>query len=120
MLELSIENKHNSEWNTISYSILCLSFPGLSSFWPSEKLELISKYVDLFLRPKVDKGSAYIKDTKDFIMKVEGQWVPKEAVFVTVDMVSLYADILHGKVCLLAEKTFEARVEKLPLTYFIM
>lgn len=55
--------------------------------------ENISKYVDSLLQPFVTALSTYIRDTTDFIQKVEGILVPKEAIIVSFDVASLYTNI---------------------------
>lgn len=56
-------------------------------------LENISKYVDSLLQPFVTALPTYIRDMSDFILKVEGILVPKEAIIVSFDVTSLYTSI---------------------------
>ena len=58
---------------------------------PTEK---ISGFVDFFLRPFVSKLPSYIKDTSDFITKLEAlDPLPEESLLVTFDVHSLYTNI---------------------------
>lgn len=63
----------------------------------SSLLEPISKYVDSFLRSAVERGSSYIKDTKDFYHE-SGKTIPEKAVLVSMDVISLHTNILYDLV----------------------
>lgn len=52
-------------------------------------LDPLAKYLEHFLHPFVPKIGAYIKDTGDFIKKVEGISLTENAVLVTADVSSL-------------------------------
>ena len=58
---------------------------------PTEK---ISEFVDFFLKPFVSSTKSYLKDTTDFLRKLQhlGK-VPKGAILFTMDVVSLYTNI---------------------------
>ena len=60
---------------------------------PTEKVsEFLNTYLQTFMR----KGLSYIKDSGDFISKIE--WVgsiPENAILVTADVVGLYPSIPH-------------------------
>ena len=60
---------------------------------PTEK---ISEFVDYHLRPLVKKIPSYIKDTTDFLHKIQslGQ-LPDDTLLVTLDVSSLYTNIPH-------------------------
>jgi hypothetical protein len=58
-------------------------------------LERISAYVDYFLKPIVIKQSTYVKDTSDFINKIEQTRVSQHAILVTADICSMYTNIDH-------------------------
>ncbi|XP_066931363.1 uncharacterized protein [Clytia hemisphaerica] len=53
----------------------------------------ISKYVDFHLQDHVTKTSSYIKDTTDFINKIETITLPQNPILVTMDVKSLYTNI---------------------------
>ena len=53
----------------------------------------ISKYVDYHLQPIKKEIPSYIKDINDFINKINNRNIPKESIFVTLDVKSLYASI---------------------------
>ena len=56
----------------------------------------ISQYVDFYLQPIVQSLKAYIKDTTDFINKIDGiTELPVESILVTMDVRSLYTNIPH-------------------------
>ena len=57
---------------------------------PTEK---IGRFLDYFLKPIVKKHNTYIKDTRDFINKIERLIVPKSALLVTYDVTSLYTNL---------------------------
>lgn len=53
----------------------------------------VSQYVDSFIRPISVRHPSYIKDTYDFVAKVRGQHIPKDALLVTGDVCSLYTNM---------------------------
>ena len=56
--------------------------------------ERISSMVDLFLKPLVQKSDSYVKDTTDFIKKVENiKNISSETIIGTLDVTSLYTNI---------------------------
>ncbi|XP_078523015.1 uncharacterized protein LOC144792032 [Lissotriton helveticus] len=56
--------------------------------------EPLSKYVEVFLQPLVQKQKAYIKDTTSMIKKIEGlSFNPETQVLVTLDIEALYTNI---------------------------
>ena len=60
-------------------------------------VEKISEYVDLFLQPFVIEQNTYIKDTSDFIRKLEQIKVPENAYIITLDYESMYTNIVHDE-----------------------
>ena len=58
-------------------------------------VERISEYVDFLLQPFVSEQHTYIKDTSDFIRKVELITVPNNALIITLDYESMYTNIIH-------------------------
>ena len=59
---------------------------------PTEK---ISQFIDYHLRPLVTKIPSYIKDTNDFLSKLDGVCITSESLLVTLDVTSLYTNIPH-------------------------
>ena len=55
--------------------------------------ETISAFVDKNIEDAVPKLKSYIKDTTDFIHKIENLRIPENATLVTFDVVSLYTNI---------------------------
>ena len=53
----------------------------------------ISKYVDYHIQPIMKEIPSYIKDTDDFINKINNYNIPKESIFVRLDVKSLYTSI---------------------------
>ena len=60
----------------------------------SSPTERISQLADLFLQPLVSKTKSYVKDTTDFLNKVETTTRPKPgSILCTIDVTSLYTNI---------------------------
>ena len=58
----------------------------------------ISKYVDYHLPPIVKYMSSYVQDTKDFLTKLNHvKLIPKQGLFVTLDVKSLYTNITNNE-----------------------
>ena len=57
----------------------------------------ISDYVSHVLQPEVESLPSYVKDTTDFIKKVEGKKVPERSYLVTLDVKALYTNIPHDE-----------------------
>ena len=53
----------------------------------------ISKYVDYHLQPIMKEIPSYVKDTNDFINKINNHNISKNSIFVTLDVKSLYTSI---------------------------
>lgn len=68
-------------------------------------VERISEFVDFFLQPFVIKQHTYIKDTSDFIRKVEQIHVPAGALIITLDYESMYTNIVHEEAITAVRKT---------------
>ena len=60
----------------------------------------ISAFISYTLQPEVEKLASYVKDTTDFIKKVEDYRMPDGAFLFTMDVRALYTNIPHdeGKV----------------------
>ena len=60
---------------------------------PTEK---VSEFLDHHLKPVMQEGESYIKDTGDFINKIKNiNAIPENAILVTADVVGLYPSIPH-------------------------
>ena len=68
-------------------------------------VERISEYVDYFLQPFVVEQRTYLKDTSDFIRKIEKIHVPKDALLITLDYESMYTNIVHEEAIEAVRKT---------------
>ena len=56
----------------------------------------ISEFVDYYLQPEVKKLKSYVKDTTDFIKKIEAMdHVGADSYLVSLDVCSLYTHIPH-------------------------
>ena len=53
----------------------------------------ISAYIDSFLQPLAQRHFSYIKNTQEFLAKVQNQNLPENAILVTADIESLYTNI---------------------------
>lgn len=60
-------------------------------------LEPLAQYLDVFLQPFVSQLASFIKDTKDFINKIEGMTIPETSSLVTLDVTALYTSIPHDE-----------------------
>ena len=57
----------------------------------------ISKFVDFHLQDHVIQLPSYVKDTKDFINKIEKITSPEGSILVTMDVFSIYTNIPNVK-----------------------
>ena len=53
----------------------------------------IAKYIDYHIQLIMKEISSYVKDTNDFINKINNHNIPKESIYVTLDVKSLYTSI---------------------------
>ena len=53
----------------------------------------VSKYIDSWIRPISIRHPSYLKDTYDFVSKIRGQKIPKNALLVTGDVSALYTNM---------------------------
>ena len=53
----------------------------------------ISKYVDNHLQPTIKEIPSNVKDSNDFINKINNHNISKKSIFVTLDVKSLYTSI---------------------------
>ena len=80
----------------------------------------LSRYVDYYIQPLAAKGKSYIRDTTDFINKLQYiAYVPHNAILAALDVKSLYSNINHNKGVLALQKCLDNRAHKEPSTKVI-
>lgn len=77
-------------------------------------LENISNYLDSLLQPHV-----CIKDTGDFIQKIEGRYIPEDSLLLSLDVVSLYTNMPHEELKNVIREYLESD-HNLPPVHFIL
>ena len=58
-------------------------------------IEKISEFIDFHLRPFIANLPSHIKDTTDYLKKMENLTIPENTTLVTMDVTSLYTNIPH-------------------------
>ena len=77
---------------------------------PTEKT---SEFLDYHLKPIMQKGKSYIKDSGDFINKIKSiENIPEGSILVTADAVGLYPSIPHEAGLNALRETLESRENK--------
>ena len=77
---------------------------------PTEKT---SEFLDYHLKPIMQKGKSYIKDSGDFMNKVKSiENIPEGSILVTADVVGLYPSIPHEAGLNALRETLESRENK--------
>jgi len=77
---------------------------------PTEK---VSEFLDYHLKPIMQTGQSYIKDSNDFQQKVRQlSNIPKGALLVTADVVALYPSIPHHEGLSSLREALDKRVDK--------
>ena len=80
----------------------------------------ISKYVDYHLQPIVKQIPSYVKDTNDFISKINAvKSVPKNSYLVIMDVRSLYTNIPNAKGISAVKRAFDSYSKKTTTTKVI-
>ena len=77
----------------ISFFNLSKKRNGTLGTWINYHTSKISKYVDYQLQSIMKEIPSYVKDSNDFINKINNHNIPKESIFVTLDVKSLYTSI---------------------------
>ena len=73
----------------------------------------ISKYVDYHLQPIVKEIPSYVKDTQDFLKKLEKvKDIPQESLLVTLDAKSLYTNIPNNEGIKAVKESYEKTKRK--------
>ena len=80
---------------------------------PTEK---ISEFIDFHLRPFVENLPSHIKDTTDYLKKMENLTIPENTTLVTMDVTSLYTNIPHDDGIAACRKIWEQRTDQEPPT----
>jgi hypothetical protein len=76
---------------------------------PTEK---ISEFIDFYLRTFVENLLSHIKDTTDYLKKMENLTIPEN----TMDVTSLYTNIPHDDGIATCRKIWEQRTDQEPPT----
>ena len=85
---------------------------------PTEK---ISEFVDLHLQPHVNSLPSYLKDTTDYLRKLqESGPIPPETLLVSLDVTSLYTNIPHEDGIRACKEAWEERPVKDPPTEILV
>ena len=81
---------------------------------PTEK---ISEFVDYHLRPHVETLPSFIKDTTDYLQKMQAlNPLPADTFLVTMDVTSLYTNITHADGIDACKEVWDSRTSKVPPT----
>jgi hypothetical protein len=67
----------------------------------------VSEYIDSFLTPLSTLHPAYLKDTYDFVDKIQNIEIPSEHLLVTGDITSLYTNMNLDRIIKTVEEAFE-------------
>ena len=68
--------------------------------------EKVAEFVDKFLKLKSSQHPAYLKNTQEFIQSIENINAPSNALFITLDVESMYTNINHVDAIKAFEETF--------------
>ena len=80
----------------------------------------ISKYVNYHLQPIMKQIPSYVKDTNDFINKINAvKSVPKNSYLVTMNVRSLYTNIANAEGILAVKRAFDNYSKKITTTKVI-
>jgi hypothetical protein len=80
---------------------------------PTEK---ISEFIDFHFRPFVENLPSHIKDTTDYLKKMENLTIKENTTLVTMDVASLYMNIPHDDRIAACRKIWEQRTVQEPPT----
>ena len=78
--------------------------------------ENISEFIDFHLRPFVENFPSHIKDTTDYLKKMENLTIPENTTLVTMDVTFLYMNIPHDDGIAECRKIGEQRTVQEPPT----
>ena len=71
--------------------------------------EQILEFIDFHLRPFVENHPSHIKDTTDYLKIMENLTIPENTTLLTMDVSSLYTNILHDNIIASCRKIWEQR-----------
>ena len=75
--------------------------------------ENISTFLEYHLKPISQKGKSYIKDTNDFLRKLDAlPSLPEDTILCTIDLVGLYPNIPHEDGLVATRKKLDEREDK--------
>ena len=75
--------------------------------------ENISAFVEHHLKPSAQKVKSYVKDTNDFLRKIENlPPLPEDLIFCTIDVVGLYPNIPHDEGLKAVRNALDSREDK--------
>lgn len=66
----------------------------------------VSQYIDYYLKPISKLHPSYLRDTYDFVSKVRGRALPREAFLVTGDVTSLYPNMKIDRILETVKQAF--------------
>jgi hypothetical protein len=84
---------------------------------PTEK---ISEFIDFHLRPFIANLLSHIKDTTDYLKKMENLTIPENTTLVTMDVTFLYTNIPHDDGIAACRKIWEQRTVQEPPTEYLV
>ena len=73
----------------------------------SSESEKIAEFIDGFIKSKATKHPSYIKDTYDIVDNIHDLDIPKDALLITLDVESMYTNIVHDNGLEALEEAFE-------------
>ena len=80
----------------------------------------LSRFIDYYLRPLANQHPSYIKDTYDFVSKINQQTIPINALLVTADVTALYTNMHHDTIIDTIKQKFAANPDhKRPDTHIL-
>ena len=86
----------------------------------SSPTEKISAFVDSILRPLVVTLPSFVKDTTDFLLKIQHVKVQPHHCLLTIDVSSLYTNIPHIEGLKACRDTLLSRMRDNPHTWFVL
>ena len=79
----------------------------------STSTEKVSEFLDHHLKPSMQEGWSYIKDTHNFLKKLQNMGkIPQVSILVTADVVGLYPSIPHNAGIKALKDTLDCRQNK--------
>lgn len=82
--------------------------------------EPVSRCIDSFLQPFVQKTGSFLQDTTDFINKVEGTSISNSSLILSFDVISLYTNVPHEELRMVLQEVFDKREILHPPSHFLL